>query len=215
MLSSNKNPKPAFDYNELIAELEIPFKKRQSVKPLKTGNYVYDFILEKENINRQLAFKNGETHSSVVLRKLAGKPLVISFYSSQWQEYRLSHLKQLNRLQNEIKALGANILIITPDAMDQALTEIIWNHSLYLNFYYDQDNLIAKKFKVYSDQDPAWNRYPGIEVNIPLLATYILDTANQIIFDHVDQTLEEGVASDELFEVLHNGPVYELKSKSA
>ncbi len=206
---------PAFDYNELIAELEIPFKKRQAIKPLKTGSHVYDLILEKENINRQLAFKSGETQSSVLLRRLAGKPLVISFYSSQWQEYGLNHLKQLNLLQNEIKALGANILIITPDAMDQTLSEIIWNHSLYLNFYYDQDNLIAKKFKIYSDHDPAWNRYPGIEINIPLLATYILDTANQIIFDRVDQTLEEGIPSDELLEILNNGPSYELKSRSA
>jgi peroxiredoxin len=173
MLAAHKTLKPTFDYNELITELEIPFKKRHLVTPLKTGSHVYDFILEKENINRQLVFKNGETHSSVVHRKLVGKPLIISFYSSQWQEYGLNHMKQLNHLQNEIKALGANILIITPDAMDQALTEIIWNHSLYLNFYYDQDNLIAKKFKVYSDHDPAWNRYPALKlISLYWLPTY-------------------------------------------
>jgi peroxiredoxin len=205
----------AFDYSELTTELEIPFKKRQTVKPLKTGNHVYDLILKKENINRKHAFKGGETQSSVVLRRLAGKPLVISFYTSQWQEYGLNHLKQLNLLQKEIEALGANILIITPDAMDKALEEIIWNNSLYLNFYYDQDNQVAKKLKVYADHDPAWNRYPGIEVNIPLLATYILDATNHIIFDHVDETLEEGIPSQRLLDGLHANSLYALKSKSA
>jgi peroxiredoxin len=205
----------AFDYNELIAELEIPFKKRQPIKPLKTGDHLYDLILKKENINRQLAFKGIETQGSVVLRNLAGKPLVISFYASQWREYGLNHLKQLNRLQKEIKALGANILVITPDAMDKAMEELIWNNSLYLNFYYDQDNLIAKKFKVYDDNDPAWNRYPGIEVNIPLLATYILDTANQVAFDWIDETLQNEVSSSGLLEALNTAQLYGQKSKSA
>ncbi|MDB5111069.1 MAG: hypothetical protein JWR67_2183 [Mucilaginibacter sp.] len=214
MIARNKRT-ASFDLSELIAELEIPFEKRESIKPLKTGNYVYDLILKKENINRQQAFKGGATQSSVVFRKLSGKPLVISFYSSQWQEYGLNHLKQLNKLQREVNALGGNILIITPDAMDNTLEEIIWNHSLYLNFYYDQDNQVAKQLKVYADHDPAWNRYPGIEVNIPLLATYILDASRQIIFDHVDQTLEEGIPSEALLDALYPNSVYELKSKSA
>jgi peroxiredoxin len=205
----------AFDYNELIAELDIPFKKNQPIKPLRSGNYLYDLVLKKENINRQHAFKGVENQGSVVFRNLAGKPLVISFYASQWQGYGLDHLKQLNRLQKEIKALGANILVITPDAMDKAMEELIWNNSLHLNFYYDKDNLIAEKLKVYSDNDPAWNRYPGIEVNIPLLATYILDATNQIIFDHVDQTLENEIPSQKLLDALYASPLYELKSRSA
>jgi hypothetical protein len=37
MSTLDKNLKSAFDYSELTAELEIPVKKRQSIKPLKTG----------------------------------------------------------------------------------------------------------------------------------------------------------------------------------
>ena len=215
MQTFNNKPTPAFDLIELTAELEIPFKKHQPLKPLQTGNHLHNLALKKENVNQKLVFNGDETHGSVVLRQLSGKPLVISFYSPQWQQYGLNHLKHLNHLQREIKALGANVMVITPNVIDKTMEEIIWDNSLYLNFYYDHDNVIAKKFRVYADANPAWDRFPGIEVNVPLLATYVLDTTNQIIFDLVDDTLEKSIFADELISSLNNSYLYQLTSKSA
>ena len=114
MLISNKHAID-FDISEIIAELEMPVKKFKSLKPLKSGNHIDDFVLVKDNINKHEFLSGAETSSSGLLRQFSGKPIVISFYSSQWREQGLNHLKHLNFLQNEIKALGANLLIITPD----------------------------------------------------------------------------------------------------
>ena len=84
-----------------------------------------------------------------------------------------------------------------------------------LNFYFDPENAIAQKFGVYSDADPAWNKYAGIEENVPLLATYVLDTGNQVIFDHIDKDLQQLVLQDELLYVLSTGGCYAQKRKSA
>jgi peroxiredoxin len=214
MRISNKNTID-FDLSEIIAELEMPVTKYKPLKPLKSGNHIDDFVLIKDNMNKRSFLGGVEISSSILLRKLSGKPIVISFYSSQWREHGLDHLKRLNFLQKEIKALGANLVIITPDEGNKYLEEIIWNNSLSLNFYFDQENLIAKKFGVYSDADPAWNKYPGIEANVPLLATYVLDTGNQIIFDHIDKDLQQLVLPDELLYVLNTGNSYTQKRKSA
>jgi peroxiredoxin len=203
-----------FDLIEIIAELELPFKKYKALKPLKTGNHVNNIQLKKENINKHLFLSGSETHGSVLLRNLAGKPLVISFYSAQWQEHGLSHLQELNNLQNEIKALGANLLIVTPDAASKELEKTIWDNSLTLNFYFDADNAIAQKFKVYSEADPAWNKYPGIDVNVPLLATYVLDADNQVVFDHVDKSLQSPVLPGGILQAIHAANRY-IERKSA
>ncbi len=97
----------------------------------------------------------------------------------------LEQLKQLNAIQYEIKANGGNLLVITPEK-DEELNAKAWEHNLSLSFYYDTDNAIAKHFRVYSEDDPAWNRFSGIDENAPLLATYVVDTAKQVVFDHVD-----------------------------
>jgi peroxiredoxin len=214
MLFSNKNTID-FDLSEIIAELEMPVKKYKPLKPLKSGNHVDDFVLIKDNMNKRGFLSGVETSSSILLRQFSGKPIVVSFYSSQWREHGINHLKHLNFLQKEIKALGANLVIITPDDENISLKEIIWNNSLSLNFYFDQENFMAQKFGVYSDADPAWNKYVGIEVNVPLLATYVLDTGNQIIFDHIDKDLQQLVLSDELLYALNTSSSNAQKRKSA
>jgi peroxiredoxin len=209
--------KHAIDFNilEIIAELEMPVRKFKPLRPLKSGNHISEFVIVKDNINKGKFLSGAETSSSVLLRQFSGKPIVTSFYSSAWGEQGLNHLKHLNFLQNEIKALGANLLIITPDGGNKYLEEIIWDNSLSLNFYFDSENVIAQQFGIYSDADPAWNKYAGIEVNVPLLATYVLDTGNQIIFDHIDKDLQRLVLADELLYALSTGNSYAQKRKSA
>jgi len=214
MLISNKHAID-FDISEIIAELEMPVRKFKPLKPLKSGNHINEFVLVKDCINKRKFLSGAETSSSVLLRQFSGKPIVIGFYSSAWGEQGLNHLKHLNFLQTEIKVSGANLLIITPDDDKKYLEEIIWDNSLSLNFYFDPENVIAQKFGVYSDADPAWNKYAGIEINVPLLATYILDARNQIIFDHIDKDLQHVVLADELLYVLSTGSSYVQKRQSA
>ncbi|ASU33945.1 redoxin domain-containing protein [Mucilaginibacter xinganensis] len=204
-----------FELAEIIAELELPVRKTQPLKPLKSGNNVYDLTLVKNNINKQRFVKGAVLNSSVLLKQFSGKPLVICFYSSAWQHHGLHYLKQWNVINREITRIGANLLVVSPDEGGQLLEQTIWDNSLYLNFYYDPENSIAQKFGIYSDEAPAWDKYPGIDVNVPLLAVYVVNSDNQIIFDYVDKDLKGPVSSPGLLEALRAEESPGHKRKSA
>jgi peroxiredoxin len=75
---------------------------------------------------------------------------------------------------------------------------LAWEHSLSLSFYYDNENQIARKFRVYSEEDPTWNKFAGIDENIPLLSTYVIDTARHILYAHIDKNLNEDINSEQI-----------------
>lgn len=179
------NRYPHFDMSEIIRELEFGFKKYQVLNPLKEGDEVPDFIFEKDNF-RWKQFTNGaETNGPVYLLQLLNKPLVIAFYSGRWQSHGIGLLKQLNELQHRIKSNGANLLIVSAEN-ERRLDKLVWDNKLSLSFYFDTENLIAGKFGVYSEDDPVWNKFSGIDTNVPLLTTYVISPSGKILFDHID-----------------------------
>jgi peroxiredoxin len=181
---------PYFDMSEIVPEPDFAFKPYQSIKPIKAGNMLPEFTLQKENIKWQQFFNGAEIHGPVLLRELLNKPLVISFYSNLWQSYGLDLLKQLNNLQHEIKASGGNLLIISAEK-EKKLEKIAWDNSLSLSFYFDTEKEIAEKFRIYSEHDPIWNRFSGIDINVPLLATYVISPSGLITYDYIDMDFAE------------------------
>jgi peroxiredoxin len=176
---------PYFDMSEIIQEPDLVFKPYQSLKPVKAGDRLPDFSLQKENANWQQFFNGAEIHGPVLFNQLFNKPLVIGFYSSHWQQYGLELLNSLNATQHEIKAGGGNLLIISSEK-DRSFERIIWDNNLSLSFYFDRDKEIAEKFGIYSESDPIWNKFSGIDTNVPLLATYVIAPTGQIEYDHID-----------------------------
>src|SRR5437588_1193020 len=75
---------PYFDRSEITSDREFGFKA-YALKPIKAGDCVPDFILQKDNVKWQQFFNGVETHGPVLLRQLLNKPLVIAFYSNYWQ----------------------------------------------------------------------------------------------------------------------------------
>jgi len=196
MLAVIRSPKyPEFDNLELEHEQDLVFRSRQSLKPAKTGNIAPDFIFEKDNFRWQ-QFHNGVgTHNMVPLRQLLNKTLVLAFYSSAWQEHGLDMLKQLDAIQNEVRANGANLLVISSES-GRRLEKLAWDNSLSLNFYFDTEHNFAEKFGIYSDNDPAWNRFSGIDDNVPLLSTYVIASYGRILYDHVEWDFANTFPSD-------------------
>lgn len=186
MLSVNNLPD--FDLLELIPELELTYTKFEKLSPLKAGDSVHNFNLKGDYTRYQQFFNGAETHGLFSINQLLSKPLVISFYSSAWGEYGLSILKQLNNIQSDIKAHGGNLLIVNTEEREQ-LEKLIWDNSLTLNFYQDEQHNLARLFKIYADNAPAWNTYPGIDVNVPLLSTYVLSAPKVVVYDYIDHAL--------------------------
>ena len=186
----NINKYPYFDTSEIISEPDFLFSPYRSVKPVKAGSRIPDFTFEKATARWQQFFNGAKMRNGVLLNQLSNKPLVISFYSGEWQSHGLNLLKQLNQIHHEIKVQGGNLLIISAEN-DRKLEKLAWENSLSLNVYFDTDNEIAGKFRVYSDEDPIWNRFSGIDTNVPLLATYVISASGQIIYDHIDQDFSD------------------------
>ncbi len=209
------NKYPFFDLSEIIPDREFTYKTYRSLNPVKTGNLIPDINLSTTYTRWKNFYNGAPTHGPISLRHLYGKPLTIAFYSKHWREHGIEQLKQLNALQNEIKANGGNLVILTTEAGDEELARITWEHSLSLNFYHDINNEIASKFRVYSENDPAWNRFPGIDVNVPLLAVYVIDTNRHIVYDHVNRDLLNTVIADDIVAAVYFAALADNHKKSA
>lgn len=185
-----------FDLSEIINELNIPFKKRTALIPLKAGSLSPDFTLQKEHGKWQKFFNGREVRNTFFLREILNKPLVISFYSKEWKGHGLDLLKNLDLLQREIIASGGNLMVINSEK--ESTDKLAWDNSLSLNFYFDGKHTIAEKFRIFSENDPIWNRFSGIDTNVPLLATYVISPTGQIVYDHIEQDFTEPFASKDI-----------------
>ncbi|HTD39770.1 MAG TPA: redoxin domain-containing protein [Mucilaginibacter sp.] len=186
MLSALKvNRFPYFDLSEIIPDPELGFRSFQKSEPVRSGDILPDFSLEKETGRWQQFFNGTEVHRPVLFHQLLNKPLVICFYSYHWQQYGIDLLRQLNSIQNDITANGASLLIISSEK-NKKLEKLVWDNNLSLNFYFDEEKQIAEKFGIYSEQDPIWNKFSGIDTNVSLLATYVVSATGQIEYDHID-----------------------------
>lgn len=210
----NNNKYPFFDLSEIVPEPDFAFRPYKPLKPVRTGNYLPNFTLQSGYARWQHFFNGAETHGAVLLRQLLSKPLVISFYSPQWQQHGVDQLKQLNAIQAEIKANGGNLLIITAEK-EPALEKLAWENSFSLNFYFDANYEIAQSLRIYADSDPVWNRFSGIDTNVPLLATYVIDAARQIVYDHVNFDFADNIPTKEIIAAVYNASLAGNLKRSA
>ena len=208
------NKYPSFDLSEIIPDPEFAIKKYKPLTPVKAGNYVPDFVLNPNYANWQQFYNGSETHGPILLRYLLDKPLVITFYSHHWKNLGVDHLKQLNAIQHDIKANGGNLLIVSEERED-TLQAIAWEHSLSLNFYYDATNEIARKFRTFSDENPAWSRFSGVDENVALLATYVIDPSRQVIYDHINLNFDEAFPAQQIISNVYVTTLLNNQRKSA
>ena len=162
-MSTTTTKYPFFDLSEIIPDNDLQYRSYKSLQPVKTGNIIPTFTLSA-NFNRWQQFYNGApTYGPTLLKQLLNSPLVIAFYSRHWNNLGTEQLLHLNEIQYEVKANGGNLLIISPDDNDGQLEKLAWANNLSLTFYYDRDNELAQKFRVYSEEDPTWNRFSGVD----------------------------------------------------
>ncbi|MFB9844554.1 redoxin domain-containing protein [Mucilaginibacter ginsenosidivorans] len=183
--------------SEIAPNHEYTFRTTYALKPVKKGDAVPDFTLEKDNFRWQQFFNGVETHGPIMLRQMLNKPLVISFYSSHWREYGLNLLKQLNNIQQDIRGFDANLLVISAEK-ERRLEKLAWDNNMSLSFYFDAQREVAERFGVYSESDPIWTRISGVDINVPLLATYVISPSGKIIYDHIDWNFSEIFPSKEI-----------------
>lgn len=123
-------------------------------------------------------------------------PVVLTWYRGGWCPYCNLTLNQLQQELPNFKANGANLLALTPELPDSSITTKE-KHKLEFEVLSDIGNKVAKKygvvFKLTDDVAKIYNEkfslttYNGDDSNeLPLAATYIIDTNGEIIYAFLD-----------------------------
>lgn len=200
---------PQFDLIELDTELEFDnIKSYQKLQPVKSGDTL---TLEFEQAEYGFSASQYGFRETPRLSKI----LVVYFYSKHWGEAGLQHLKQLNAIRNEVKFHDGNIVVIDADGDESALQQLLWDNNLTLPIHNDKNALLARLFKVYSDDSPAWNFYGGIDVNVPLPAIFVVDHSFKVIFDYTNDELLSRIPSQDIVSAVFRSNNYLAGKRSA
>lgn len=137
------------------------------------------------------------------IQTLLTRPLVIAFYSVHWNGYGQRLLAALQDLQEDIKVMGGQLLLLS--AEDKTFLQYqVTQQSLTLPIAHDTHNKIARKFGIYAESDPIWDRISGINADVPIPAVYVVSPLEKITYDFVDPYFEKTLPARELLTAVYN-----------
>jgi peroxiredoxin len=154
---------------------------------LKEGEAVADFTLPDAH--------GGEVSLKTLLSK---GPVVISFYRGEWCPFCNLELRGLQEALPKMNNLGATLLAISPEKPDHGIVAAE-NNKLTFPVLSDFGNKVARQFgivfqigedlkefskNVFKNDIALRNGEDSYELPVP--ATYVIDTAGVIRFAHVD-----------------------------
>jgi peroxiredoxin len=132
--------------------------------------------------------------NAVSLQKHLEKgPVVITFYRGNWCPYCNLVLNTYQRILPEIKALGANLIAISPQKPDSSL-DMKEKHALEFEVLSDDKNGVAKQYTTIIKNaleavDEAkklgidfYDFYEDTSRDIPVPAVFIIDTNGTIVY---------------------------------
>jgi len=155
-------------------------------KAPNTGDTLKDFTLPNHR---------GENSDLAELRKKG--PVVITFYRGGWCPYCNLELRAYQQILPEIQAAGATLVAITPELPDASLTTSE-RHALEFEVLTDEDSAYAREIGVvftvseklrfiYENFGIDLEKHNGKgQFDIPLAATYVVDTEGKIIYAAVE-----------------------------
>lgn len=168
---------------------------------LQVGEIAPDFVL-----------KNAVGESVSLKDYLAKGPVVLTWYRGGWCPYCNLTLKKLQEELPNFKANGASLLALTPEVPDSSMNTTE-KHHLEFEVLSDAGNGVAKDYgvvfklteevaKIYNERF-GLNQYNGDASNeLPLAATYIIDTNGKVTFAFLDADYRNRTEPSELTEKL-------------
>ncbi len=169
-------------------------------RSLKAGDRMEDFSLP-----------NALGKTIAIAPILARGPVVISFYRGGWCPYCNLELRALQQALPEMKALGAQLVTISPQTPDNSLSTAEKNE-LTFEVLSDVGNHVARKFglvyqlplrPIYASFGvdlPAYNGDDTFE--LPIAATYVIAPDRTIIHAFVDADYTKRQDPAKIVEVL-------------
>lgn len=133
----------------------------------------------------------GETLS--ILDLISRRPLVVSFYCPCWGRYARPYLENLVKLSGYLRAVGATLLVFSNEPIKSLVRQF---PELDFMVAYDADFSIARRFGVYSEEDPIWDRVSGISEEVFTPALYVIGPNRQISYRFLDEDFDQALDLD-------------------
>ncbi|WP_282074475.1 peroxiredoxin-like family protein [Maribacter aquivivus] len=157
--------------------------------------------------------KNALSTSVLLYDELKNGPVVLTWYRGGWCPYCNITLHYLQEKLPEIKEAGAILIAITPELPDNSLSTSEKN-KLEFSVLSDVGNVVGKEYGVvYTLTDEVAIMYEAgfglSEVNgdhsneLPLAATYVIDTDAVIQYAFLDADYTERAEVTDIVEALH------------
>ncbi|MCV6638163.1 peroxiredoxin-like family protein [Candidatus Albibeggiatoa sp. nov. NOAA] len=169
---------------------------------LKTGDKAPSFTLP-DQLGREVSSE----------QLLNDGVLVVSFYRGGWCPYCNLELRALQTHQNKIKALGANLVAISPQLPDESMSTVEKN-ALTFTVLSDVDNVIARQFGlVFTLSEKLRPYYQGFGIDLaatngsdsfelPIPATYVINQDGVIIADYVNADYKQRLEPELILQAL-------------
>jgi len=164
----------------------------------------------------------GETIPNVRLRQPDGKAVltddivarastVLVIYRGGWCPYCTQHLRDLAKIERQLRELGYQIVAVSPDCPEE-LTESVSEEQLSYTLLSDNDIALAKAVGLaFRVEDPMYNRLKGMGVDLeqasgrdhhvlPVPAVYLLDKRGTIHFSYWNPDYKTRLSGDALLE---------------
>lgn len=171
-------------------------------KPLKVGEKMANFEIENAA---------GGTISLDEL--LESGPVVLTFYRGSWCPYCRGELSSIQARLDKITKAGGTVLAISPETPEKT-ADLTEQKELGFTFGTDHNNELAKQlalaFKLDAQTIKKYKQF-GIDVpesndtkkwELPVPATYVIDTDHSIKFAFVDENYTNRADYDKVLDVL-------------
>lgn len=172
-----------------------PVKNRERIQPLAAGQFFPDFyVAEDKVINR--ASLLGDHVSGTSLHLLTAQPLIVVFYSVNWNGYGDALIAQLAEKYAAIEAAGARLLVLSAEEKKH-FTQFN-KQPLPFDIAWDAQHRIARKAGIYRETDPIWGRVAGVNADVPIPGVFLITPSLEITYSFTDAYLQEEFSIDHL-----------------
>lgn len=147
-------------------------------------------------------------NEAIGLMKMVGKqPTVLLFYRGGWCPFCNAHLAEVGEITSDIKALGYQIIAVSPDspgALQNSLDEKNLDYELYSDAEGKLSQAMGLAFKSpekYGSMlsNVSGGKNPGF---LPVPALFVLDSDGTILFQYISPDYKQRIAAPLLLEVL-------------
>ncbi len=179
-----------------------PFQKlvianARHVKGLKVGDKAPDFTLPNA-VGKMVSLK----------KRLQSGPVILKFYRGEWCPICNLDLKEIQKYLPQFKEMGAQILAISPQSPDKALT-MKEKNDLGFEVLSDTNQKVIKAYNLQFDPGDDYHKRRDLSklngdgsVLLPVPATFIIKQDFTIVAAHVDANYTKRMSPVQMLEAL-------------